>query len=323
MHSASFVLEDESLPRTVYWELFRATVEQLPCFSEKCDNVVIPAEDLAAESNWPRFGRQASAYVRGDTHDYSRDGPVVRYLFKVAEFARAHPDKIVLVVNMHPFARIPLQFRTLKNVVVADGCLAELERALNPNTISLPALPIVTENAETRRAAGQRTILASFQGVNSHPVRRALAAIGDGGRIVVNLVPRENYVGKLDAASKQGDPTYEALLANSVFAFVPRGDALFSYRLLEVMSFGCIPIILSDGWVLPFDRTIDWYRCSIRVHADAIERIPHILQDFSKDEISARQEAVRQVYQDKLSSLTAIVKTLLGELELFNSRRAG
>ena len=33
-----------------------------------------------------------------------------------------------------------------------------------------------------------------------------------------------------------------------MFAFVPRGDALFSYRLLEVMARGAIPVILSDGW---------------------------------------------------------------------------
>jgi hypothetical protein len=53
-------------------------------------------------------------------------------------------------------------------------------------------------------------------------------------------------------------PAYQALLQQPIFAFVPRGDCLFSYRFLEVISFGCIPIVLADGWILPFDRIIRW-----------------------------------------------------------------
>src|SRR6202008_449314 len=110
----------------------------------------------------------------------------------------------------------------------------------------------------------------SFQGVNSHPVRDLMKQIADSTSIVVNFVTRDSYIGKVDAANAGTDPGFGRLLANSNFAFVPRGDALFSYRLAEVMSFGCIPVILSDGWVLPFDRILAWQDLALRVHAYAL-----------------------------------------------------
>ena len=42
------------------------------------------------------------------------------------------------------------------------------------------------------------------------------------------------------------------------------GDAPWSARLIEAMSVGCIPIIISDGWILPFQTIIDWRRLLLR-----------------------------------------------------------
>jgi hypothetical protein len=312
------ILEDATAPRTAYYDRLLQAVRRNPRFRRSGARLLVPAEDTAQETNWPRFGDRPSAYLRGSPHDLSEGGAFSRYLDRIAAHAAAHGDQSVLVVNMHPFVRLPLILRGLPNVLIADGCLAGHERSFNPRTISMPALPMVKPaTGAAGAAAAERGILASFQGADSHPVRRFLAELSGTPRFVVRLVDsRERYSGRIDALAGKTDPEYEALLDRSVFAFVARGDALFSYRLLEVMARGAIPIILSDGWVLPFDRLIDWESTALRFHHDAVPQIPSLLEALTPDEIAVLQAGVRFAYSEYLSDLDRIAEAMFAEAEL-------
>lgn len=312
MLKVGLFLPDDTLPRTAYWERFLQAVKASELFSASAGDLLIPQEDIAVETNWPRYGNPASAYIRGSSHDFTDNGSFRQYFTRIIDATKARYDQKFLYVNMHPFIRVPRILRQQRNVLVADISLALFERGLNSNTISMPALPIIVARSVR---AGARPVLASFQGVNSHPVRQSLQGISNGKSIVVNIVDRARHVGKIDAIALNSDTDYEQLLVNSTFAFVPRGDALFSYRLLEVMSFGCIPIILSDGWVLPFDRTVQWEEFSLHVHAEAIPLIPQLLASLTPDDILARHEKTLAAYRSHLSSLEKIVATVFREAE--------
>ena len=72
---------------------------------------------------------------------------------------------------------------------------------------------------------------------------------------------------------RQYDFPYSELLTNATFGLVPRGHSRFSYRFLEVLDHGAVPVVVSDGWRLPFDDIIDWAGAAFRAFRG--RRAPH------------------------------------------------
>jgi glycosyltransferase involved in cell wall biosynthesis len=181
----------------------------------------------------------------------------------------------------------------------------------------MPALPIIAGYEHT----APKSVLASFRGIASHPCRERLRAIHDGTAIRCEFVERTNHVGLIDAQTGATDDRYGSLMAASIFAFVSRGDALFSYRLLEAMSFGCIPVIISDNWVSPFDRTITWSEIALHIPESEVEALPELLRAFDPERLATIGLAVRETYRACFANLDAIVDTLFRELEVILAGR--
>ena len=49
-------LQDDTAPRTEYWERFLRALKQSAFFAESGPRILIPCEDTAIETNWPRYG---------------------------------------------------------------------------------------------------------------------------------------------------------------------------------------------------------------------------------------------------------------------------
>jgi hypothetical protein len=302
----SLTLPDPAMPRTVFYDRLCRAIERNPRYvaAESDADVLLPAEDVALETNWPRYGDPGSAFIRGqlDWNAYRH------YLDRLAAISRP-----LCIISMNPFAQLPVAFAKLGNVIVAALSLSNWQRALNPRTISMPALPIISGQAST--PSSPRDVLASFRGAGSHPCRTEVAALHDGANFICELVNPANHIGRIDATSGSLDTHYASLLARSVFTFVPRGDALFSYRLLEALSFGCIPIILSDGWVLPFHRQIDWTAAALLIPEREVREVPERLRRFSHHRIAQLQAQVQSIHQRHFATLEAVVESMLRETE--------
>jgi hypothetical protein len=299
---------DARMPRTIFYDRLCESIRRVAgAFGDAgTADVIFPIEDTSSELNWPAYRRPDLAFVRGSIDNKAADDRTYGQYIK----ALASSPTPVCLVNMHPRRRLPQVLAGESKLIIADINLLHWERSLNPRTISMPALPITVGTFD----GGAKSIAASFRGVNSHPVREALAQLHDGTAIVCQLVAPDNHFGKIDARSGQVDAQYAELLQRSLFAFVPRGDAEFSYRLLEVMSFGCIPIVLADGLVLPFDRTIDWHDCAFHVPEKDAGQIPALLAAIPHDRIRAMQTAVIAAYTAHLADFDRIARTLIAEL---------
>lgn len=105
------------------------------------------------------------------------------------------------------------------------------------------------------------------------------------------------------------------LMRNSTFCLTPRGRRLGSFRFLEALSCGCIPVILSDGWVWPFSELIDWSEAAIQFPEEDILLVPERLRDIRPQQIVRMRQKCLQLYRKYFSSVEKIVLTTLSIVE--------
>ena len=137
---------------------------------------------------------------------------------------------------------------------------------------------------------------------------------------------------------------YDSLLQNSTFCLVPRGRRLGSFRFIETLRAGCVPVLLSNGWRLPFAEVIDWsqaviqaderlllqviYRTNISINIQyylikvsklinliinniflAIFQVPEMLHSVSPARIFSMRQQTQMLWTRYLSSVDKIVDT--------------
>lgn len=115
------------------------------------------------------------------------------------------------------------------------------------------------------------------------------------------------------------DPhSYLNLLYNSKFAILPRGTGYaLSYRFIECMNLGCIPVIISDNYQLPFSNIIDYNTFTVIILEKDILDIKQILLEREKDinDIEYLYNNMIKIYQQYFSSskvmLDLAIKLLL------------
>lgn len=108
-------------------------------------------------------------------------------------------------------------------------------------------------------------------------------------------------------------------MGNAIFCLIPRGRRLGSYRFLEALKSGCIPLILSNGWVLPFSDQIDWQKAVVLADERLLTLIPTIIREFSHEDLLKRKQQVLFLWNAYFASVDKIVHTVLKVLCLLTT----
>lgn len=123
---------------------------------------------------------------------------------------------------------------------------------------------------------------------------------------------RELQDGRCDEDNREYDRyDYETILQNSTFCLVPRGRRLGSFRFLEALQAGCIPVLLSNSWVLPFSPHIDWKQAAIWGDERLLLQVVDIVRSISPSKIMAMRQQTQILWERYFSSIEKIVFTTL------------
>nr|APW77262.1 IRX10_7 [Plantago ovata] len=90
-------------------------------------------------------------------------------------------------------------------------------------------------------------------------------------------------------SSERSSTTYYEDMQRARFCLCPLGWSPWSPRLVEAVVFGCIPVIIADGIVLPFEDAIPWEEIGIFVAEKDVPMLDKILTSVPVDEISRKQ----------------------------------
>lgn len=104
---------------------------------------------------------------------------------------------------------------------------------------------------------------------------------------------------------------FDDLLSNSTFCLVPRGRRLGSYRFIETLQAGCVPVLLSNGWRLPFAEVIDWSQAALQADERLLLQVPDLLHSVPQSKVFAMRQQTQILWERYLSSVEKIVHTTL------------
>ena len=104
-------------------------------------------------------------------------------------------------------------------------------------------------------------------------------------------------------------------LLNTTFGLVPAGVSPSSYRFIEVLSAGAIPVLIADNYVRPFDTLIHWHKCMLWFPTTEVHRIVKTLRLVKKEEILKRQENCLQFYEEFLKDDETLLRSAVRSLK--------
>ncbi|RVX08290.1 putative glycosyltransferase [Vitis vinifera] len=169
-------------------------------------------------------------------------------------------------------------------------CNANTSERFNPRKdASIPEINLIA--GETIGLTGglppsKRTILAFFAGGLHGRIRPAL---------LQHWKEKDEQVQVYETLPE--GLSYPDLMKKSKYCICPSGHEVASPRIVEAIYAECVPVLISQHYVLPFSDVLDWGSFSIQVSVNEIPNLKKILLGIPQDRYIRMQERVKQVQQ--------------------------
>ncbi|KAF4350246.1 hypothetical protein G4B88_020459 [Cannabis sativa] len=88
---------------------------------------------------------------------------------------------------------------------------------------------------------------------------------------------------------------YNEIMGRTKFCLCPSGSEVASPRVVEAMYEGCVPVLISYNYSLPFGEVLDWTKFSIQISPKRIPELKKILKAIPHSKFLKLQKKVLQV----------------------------
>ncbi|CAF1067833.1 unnamed protein product [Adineta steineri] len=253
-----------------------------------------------------------------DTIDRDRRSKNGDYLYFIEQRLKffpewSDPNKIHLIFN-HYTGTWPSYHRTLDFNLPSHYILASTSLTYsNYNCLSHLTFPLFHSNysfsSSSSSSLPSRSILLSFKGKSYEDVqhhRTFFRHLNNNHDIIIRYTDHTN--------TSDDKNEYIQLLQQSRYCLVPSGRRLYSYRLLETLQYGCIPVIITNDdelIILPFSEIIDWSKSVIIYSNSSLSLLPYYLKMISKTQRNDMQKQCLTIWLEYFSSIQRIVLTAL------------
>ena len=175
---------------------------------------------------------------------------------------------------------------------------------LGPSDIAIPPYQLSFNRMNlpvNRKLApgAHNNLLYSFCGVLSYQQLSSSHVRGTNGLIRISGHGDDWFIGDPDRAyalfgRELGQSS--SIFSRSIFTLCPAGFGRWTFRWIEALLHGSIPIILSDGYILPFQNYIDWKKCVIILPENSIDAIDEFLREIPIGKVMAMQQAIEKYH---------------------------
>ncbi|KAL3277943.1 hypothetical protein HHI36_013284 [Cryptolaemus montrouzieri] len=180
--------------------------------------------------------------------------------------------------------------------------------------ISIPLFSPVAKLAEQDDTSQQRSwfIASSQLGIDPYYLDelQKLSYQHDNLFLILDACHNHNYTSRCEINSGKLYP-YPEILRESTFCLIFRGERMGQFALLEAMAANCIPVIVMNDVVMPFNSVIDWKRAAFFVMEDYLNTLVNVLKKTSDKRIIKMRENIKFLYDSYFSSMEKIALTTL------------